>query len=216
MITYLYGSQLDTRADLAADMFRDRAAQFRDRMGWDVTVDDLGWETDQYDALDPLYVIAEDEDGGHAASMRFLPTTGRTMTDEIFPHLIGGGAIRSPFVWECTRFCLAPGAGAGAAQKLLLGGLAMGLEMGLTHSLGVFDKPMVRVYRRLGWEPEVMGTENGISAGIWTISQDVADMMTDRLGLNAAVVRRWTETGLDAIGRHAARPSVAAELPAAA
>ena len=194
MIRYLYGSQLDSHAALAADMFRDRAAQFRDRMGWDVTVDELGWETDQYDALDPLYVIAEDERGGHAASMRFLPTTGRTMTSEIFPHLIGGRAIRSPLIWECTRFCLAPGNNAaGAAQKLLLGGIQLGLEMGLTHSLGVFDKPMVRVYRRLGWEPEVLGTDNGISAGLWTLDAGVVDHFCASLGIAPATVRGWVD-----------------------
>lgn len=203
MITYLYGSQLDSRPDLAADMFRDRAAQFRDRMGWDVTVDALGWETDQYDALDPLYVIVEDETGGHAASMRFLPTTGRTMTAEIFPHLIGGGAIRSPLVWECTRFCLSPtaaqsAAGAGIAQKLLLGGIVLGLEMGVTHSLGVFDKPMVRVYRRLGWEPEVLGTADGISAGMWQLSQDTVDLFLRKQGLTRDDARGWLDAAFGA------------------
>ena len=198
MIRYLYASQLDAHADLAADMFRDRAAQFRDRMKWDVTVDELGWETDQYDALDPLYVIAEDENGNHAASMRFLPTTGRTMTGEIFPHLIGGAPIRSPLIWECTRFCLSPTAAAGSqgaqvASKLLLGGMLLGLEMGTTHSLGVFDRPMVRVYRRLGWSPEILGTADGISAGLWTLSQDVADAFCEKLGIDAAEARGWLD-----------------------
>lgn len=205
MIRYLYASQLDAHADLAADMFRDRAAQFRDRMKWDVTVDELGWETDQYDAIDPLYVIAEDENGHHAASMRFLPTTGRTMTGEIFPHLIGGAPIRSPLVWECTRFCLSPTAasgkdGANVASKLLLGGMQLGLEMGTTHSLGVFDRPMVRVYRRLGWSPEILGTADGISAGMWTLSQDVADAFRDKLGISVAEARSWLDTAFGAIG----------------
>ena len=204
MIRYLYASQLDDHADLAADMFRDRAAQFRDRMKWDVTVDELGWETDQYDALDPLYVIAEDENGHHAASMRFLPTTGRTMTGEIFPHLIGGAPIRSPLIWECTRFCLSPSAaaskaGAGYAQKLLLGGILLGLEMGTTHSLGVFDRPMVRVYRRLGWEPEVLGTQDGISAGLWTLSEEVADRFCLALGIAPAEARAWLDAAFGGV-----------------
>ena len=198
MIRYVYASQLDSHADLAADMFRDRAAQFRDRMKWDVTVDELGWETDQYDALDPLYVIAEDERGHHAASMRFLPTTGRTMTGEIFPHLIGGAPIRSPLIWECTRFCLSPdaatsAAGANVATKLLLGGILLGLEMGTTHSLGVFDRPMVRVYRRLGWSPEILGSADGISAGLWTLSHEVADAFCAKLGIAPSEARGWLD-----------------------
>ncbi|WP_308916037.1 acyl-homoserine-lactone synthase [Jannaschia sp. LMIT008] len=204
MIRYIYASQLDAHAELAAEMFRDRAAQFRDRMGWDVTVDDLGWETDQYDAIDPLYVIAEDEDGHHAGSVRFLPTTGRTMLGEIFPHLMGGAPIRSPLIWECTRFCLSPKAaygkdGAGVAQKLLLGGLQLGLEMGCTHSLGVFDRPMVRVYRRLGWSPEVLGSQDGISAGIWELSEGVADHFCGALGIDRAEAKGWLDASLSTL-----------------
>jgi acyl homoserine lactone synthase len=38
-------------------MFRDRAAQFHHRLGWDVRLDDMGLEFDQYDAHNPLYII---------------------------------------------------------------------------------------------------------------------------------------------------------------
>ncbi|MGB3553673.1 MAG: acyl-homoserine-lactone synthase [Jannaschia sp.] len=193
MIRYLYGSELDRHSALAAAMFRDRAAQFRDRMGWEVTVDDLGWETDGYDALDPIYVIVEDGAGGHAASMRFLPTTGSTMLADVFPHLMGGAAIRSPRVWECTRFCLSPGADAGVARRLLLGAVELGLSMGVSHSVGVFDTPMTRIYRRLGWSPEVLGSEGGISAGIWELDEDVHDHLCRTSGVDAATSRRWLE-----------------------
>ena len=57
MLRYLRGSELSRYPELQSSMFRDRAAQFRDRLGWEVTVDERGWERDQYDALDPLYVI---------------------------------------------------------------------------------------------------------------------------------------------------------------
>lgn len=193
MIRYLYGSELDRHPALAAHMFRDRTTQFRDRMGWEVTVDDLGWETDAYDAMDPIYVIVEDQKGGHAASMRFLPTTGSTMLSDVFPHLVGGSAIRSPRVWECTRFCLSPSAGAGMARRLLLGAVELGLSMGVTHSVGVFDTPMTRIYRRLGWSPEVLGSQDGISAGIWELGTDVHDHLCRTSGIDAATSRRWLE-----------------------
>ncbi|MEM7489665.1 MAG: acyl-homoserine-lactone synthase [Pseudomonadota bacterium] len=193
MIRYLYGSELERHSMLAADMFRDRTAQFRDRMGWDVTVDAMGWETDQYDTLDPIYVIVEDENGGHAASMRFLPTTGPTMLAEVFPHLVPDGPIRSPLIWECTRFCLSPTAGAGMARRLLLGAVELGLAMGVTHSVGVFDTPMTRIYRRLGWSPEVLGNEDGISAGIWTLSVETYDHLCRTSGVTARQSRRWLE-----------------------
>ncbi|TFL19411.1 acyl-homoserine-lactone synthase [Jannaschia formosa] len=192
-IRYLYASDLTSAPELAADMFRDRSAQFRDRMGWDVTVDEFGWETDRYDRLDPLYVIAEDAAGGHAGSMRFLPTTGPTMLAEVFPNLTGGGAIRSPLIWECTRFCLSPAAGRGAARQLLLAASELGFGMGLTHALGVFDAPMTRIYRRLGWEPEVLGSEDGISAGIWTFSAATHDRLCGMVGVHPSQSRHWFE-----------------------
>ena len=65
-------------------MFRDRAAQFKDRLDWDVTVDENGWEVDEYDRLNPLYIIWENAEGRHGGSVRIMPTVGRTMTNEHF------------------------------------------------------------------------------------------------------------------------------------
>ncbi|MEM8823770.1 MAG: acyl-homoserine-lactone synthase [Pseudomonadota bacterium] len=193
MIRYLYASELADHPDLAADMFRDRAVQFRDRMGWDVKVDSLGWETDAYDLADPLYLIAEDGQGGHAGSMRFLPTTGPTMLADAFPDLTGGSPIRSGRIWEVTRFCLAPNAAAGVARRLLLGASELGLGMGLTHAIGVFDQPMLRVYRRLGWQPAVLGLQDRIAAGLWAFSEDVHDKLLQSCDLSARQSRRWFE-----------------------
>jgi acyl homoserine lactone synthase len=48
MIRYILGGALGAHGALAESMFRDRAAQFRDRLKWDVTVDARGWERDEY------------------------------------------------------------------------------------------------------------------------------------------------------------------------
>ena len=118
MLRYLYGDQLCNYPKLADSMFRDRAAQFHERLGWDVTVDDRGWERDEYDDLNPLYVIWETEDGSHGGSMRFLPTTGQTMVNDHFVDLMDGVELQSPFIWECTRFCLNPNAVAADKRKI--------------------------------------------------------------------------------------------------
>ena len=63
MLRYVYAHDLARFPRLADTMFRDRAEQFHARLGWEVTVDARGWERDDYDALDPLYVIWEAPDG---------------------------------------------------------------------------------------------------------------------------------------------------------
>ncbi len=88
MLRYLYADQLHQRPKLRDTMFRDRADQFKARLGWDVTIDENGYERDAYDDLNPLYVIWEQADGTHGGSMRFLPTTGRTMVNEHFTDIL--------------------------------------------------------------------------------------------------------------------------------
>lgn len=196
MIRYLYACDLTSHADLAADMFRHRAAQVRGRVGWQHTVDALGWETDACDSLNPLYVIVEGEAGSHLASMRFLPTMGPVIQSDVFGHLTGEGPIRSPRIWEATRLCLAPGAGPAVAQHLLLATSELGLGMGLSHFVGVFDAPMIGVYRRVGWQPEVLGTKNGVSAGIWAFTDAVHDRLCALVGIHPSQSRHWFDVAL--------------------
>ena len=97
MLRYLYADQLGDYPYLAQSMFRDRAMQFRTRIGWDVKVDENGEERDEYDAMNPLYVIWQTPDGGHGGSMRFLSTTGRVMVNDVFQNLTGA-AVSSPLI----------------------------------------------------------------------------------------------------------------------
>mgnify|MGYP001797780868 CR=1 FL=1 len=95
-VTFLYADQLLNQPDLEKGMFADRAAQFHDRLGWDVTVDANGFERDEYDTHNPMYVICHDADGRHRASMRIMPTLGATMVNDHFTDLSDGGAIQPP------------------------------------------------------------------------------------------------------------------------
>ena len=133
MLRYIYANQLHLYPKLAKSMFQDRADQFRDRLGWEVSVDDSGAERDEYDDMCPLYVIWERPDGSHGGSMRLLPTTGRVMVNDVFGHLTGGAPITSPLIWECTRFCLARGAGGNVAAALMLAGGEVMVGFGVRH-----------------------------------------------------------------------------------
>ena len=46
MIRYLYGDELDTSPLLQHTMFLDRADQFKTRLGWDVSLEENGYERD--------------------------------------------------------------------------------------------------------------------------------------------------------------------------
>jgi acyl homoserine lactone synthase len=102
MLRYVYANDLHNFPKLSRTMFLDRADQFKTRLGWDVNIDADGYEMDEYDQFNPLYVIWEQPDGSHGGSMRFLPTTGRVMVNDVFGHLTGDTKIASPLIWECT------------------------------------------------------------------------------------------------------------------
>jgi len=195
MLRYIYANDLYLYPKLGASMFRDRADQFRARLGWEVGVDEKGEERDQYDALNPLYVIWEEPDGSHGGSMRFLPTTGRVMVNEVFGHLIGGGAITSPLIWECTRFCLSRGAGSRVAAALMLAGGEIMTGFGIRHFVGVFDARMQRIYRVIGSSPELLGSQgqgrDRISVGLWEFTEEAKRKVALRAGIPARVSRRW-------------------------
>lgn len=205
MLRYLYADQLDRLPRLRDGMFRHRAAQFGARLGWEVTVDADGNERDTYDALNPLYVLWERPDGSHGGSLRLLPTTGETMLNDHFSHLADGVRIVSPLIWECTRFCLAPGAAANVSSALMLGVLEVGLGASLNHIAGVFDARMVRVYARVGWGPTVLGTEGtgreAISAGLWPCEAEYRARLLSKAGVSSDVSNHWYDR---AFGRVAA------------
>ncbi|WP_135506524.1 acyl-homoserine-lactone synthase [Roseovarius aestuariivivens] len=195
MLRYLYADQLSAFPRLANSMFLDRADQFKTRLNWDVTVTAKGHERDEYDDLNPLYVIWEGPDGRHRGSMRFLPTTDRTMINEHFRDILGGGTIESPLIWECTRFCLARGAESRIAAALMLGGGEIMRQFGVRHFSGVFDARMVRIYRTIGSSPEILGQLGTgrvqISVGLWEFTDAARALVAKRAGVSPALYELW-------------------------
>src|SRR5271165_7582008 len=69
-------------------MFRNRAEIFSGRLGWDVVVRN-GYERDQFDDANPLYLVSVDpETEDYWGSLRLLPTTGPNMLRDVFPYLL--------------------------------------------------------------------------------------------------------------------------------
>jgi acyl homoserine lactone synthase len=197
MIRYIYGADLHKFPKLARTMFLDRADQFKTRLGWDVTVDEKGFERDEYDGENPLYVIWENADGSHGGSMRLLPTIGRTMVNDHFIHLTDGVRIESPLIWECTRFCLSRNATPGVAAALMLAGGEVMQEFGVEHYVGVFDARMVRIYKRIGSSPDILGQEGEgramIAVGLWEFTPEAQNKVSKSAGITPEMSKRWFE-----------------------
>lgn len=200
MLRYIYANDLSRFPLLRDTMFCDRAEQFSKRLGWDVTVNAAGEERDQYDELNPLYVIWEMADGRHGGSMRFMPTVGRTMVNEHFSHLTGGVTVESPLIWECTRFCLSPKADRRASAALALGAGELMSAFQLKHYIGVFDPRMQRIYRLMGLEPEVIGSagegRDEIGVGLWSMDETAFEPTLKRVGVSREMSRGWLRYSL--------------------
>lgn len=195
MLHYIYADELDHYPLLRDTMFRDRADQFKRRLGWDVSINEKGEERDEYDDINPLYVIWQRPDGTHGGSMRFLPTTGNTMVNDHFLDLMDGVRVESPFIWECTRFCLAPNAESRVAAALMLAGGEIMRQLHIKHFVGVFDARMVRIYRAIGSSPEVLGSTGSgrdlIAVGLWEFTDEARAKIAQRAQISPELSELW-------------------------
>lgn len=210
MIKYIYAEDLDLYPTLKKTMFLDRAEQFKVRHGWDVTVDESGYERDEYDDMNPLYAIWELPDGTHGGSIRVLPTVGQTMVNDHFSDLSGGGHIISPVIWECTRFCISPRLTASrgeVAAALILAGCELGIRNGLESSVGVVYKHTLPIYRRIGWIPDVIGCrgegKEELSVCLWPINEDVKQSICAKSKIEPETVEHWYDASFPVHGYEA-------------
>jgi N-acyl-L-homoserine lactone synthetase len=167
-------------------MHRLRKAVFKDRLGWDVRVSGE-LEFDEFDALEPSYLLSMDRYGILNGCVRLLPTTGPNMLRDIFPSFVTKGAVpRSERVWEASRFAVgknATPAEAGGSQTtydLLIGVLKFGLSNGISTIVCVVDVRMERILRRVGWQLERLGPAHRIGNTI---------AMAGQLDVSAQILR---------------------------
>ncbi len=180
--------------ELLENMFRLRARVFRDRLKWDVVVED-GMERDRYDEMGPVYLIYTDEEQKQVkGSLRLLPTTGPTLVSEFFSDTMPTAAqLSAPEIWECTRFCLdetlldnGSRAEMAFASGVLFAGLGeIAIRSGIESIIGNFDGGMYRLYRRIGCEVDVLGVthrfERPVYLGLFPVSRPILEKVRERL-----------------------------------
>lgn len=191
-VHFLLGTDLVLEPNLAATMFRDRTDQFHQRLGWDVVVNEIGYERDQYEQENPFYVILSGPNGAHLGSLRLLPTTGPTMIAEHFAECLGGRSFDNDYTWECSRFCVSRNSGPLTSVGLLaVTGRAM-RAFGITQLVAVFDEPMIKAYNRIGASPEILGEAERfggkVFGGLWTYDHKIQAHLEKRAGLDPALI----------------------------
>lgn len=189
MFTLIYGNDLPEFPMLGNEMFCDRRTQFKEELDWDLNIDALGREMDEYDRMNPLYIILRDHEGHHLGSTRLMPTTGPTMIADHFSDLTDGVEIESPLIWECTRFFMAKRSSISRrhAAAVMWAGCEIGLRAGVQFYVGVTASSMVRVFKACGWPAEVIGTrsddEGEISACLWEVNEERCEALRRRAGI---------------------------------
>lgn len=196
-------------SDLLDQMFRLRARIFRDRLGWDVQVAD-GRERDKYDDEGPVYLIyADDESLKVKGSLRLLPTTGPTVLADIFSDTLPDAVrLSAPTIWECTRFCLEDDIlSRGHREELLIASAVLiaalgdvAIKAGIESIVGNFDSTMLRLYRRIGCDVEVLGSTQRygrpVYLGLFPISEPILRKVKGRLKKAQSVMAGPLDKGL--------------------
>ncbi|ETA50027.2 acyl-homoserine-lactone synthase [Ponticoccus alexandrii] len=239
MILIIDGLNRHRYTKLLDEMFELRARVFRDRLGWDVKVVD-GKEIDEFDALDPAYVLGLDDEGHVVACVRALQTTGPHMLADVFADILDGEPpLRSATMWESTRFCVDTERLSGgksrnsvsyATCELMTGALEYAKESGIEDIVTVIDPIMNRVLKRSDCAPydyvgstKPMGKTSAMAALL-----DCTDERIDRIRAFAGIegdvfmdsqAAKALEDGVTPVvlderrpRKPAARPAVSAEM----
>jgi len=189
-----YAAQLDAMHQL-------RYRVFKERLGWNVhTID--GRERDEFDDLDPLYLLALDEGGAVVGSWRFLPTTGPYMLRDVFSQLLDGRPAPSDMgTWEGSRFAVERSRLRGStlasvsqvAGELLCSVVETCMAMGVRELITVYDRRMARLLCRMGCPPRQQSRCHTIGqaaamAGYFDMTAEVLDSI--REATDRAVMRQ--------------------------
>ncbi len=149
---------------LVDEMHQLRARVFAGRLGSRVKIEH-GRARDEYDALDPTYILALTDRGDVAGCARLLPTTGPTMLSQTFPQLLPGSQLRGKSTMvESSRFCVdSRGERRGgrflheATLTMFTGIIEWSMLHGFDEVATATDLRVERILQRAGWPMRRLG-----------------------------------------------------------
>ncbi len=142
-----------------------RAEVFGGRLEWDVAITD-GNERDQYDDLNPTYILAVSGGNKVVGCTRLLPAIGPTMLELTFPQLLADGSLNATSAMiESSRFCvdttLPAGREGGQLHLATLTMFAGIIEWSIAHRydkiVTATDLRFERILNRAGWPMARLG-----------------------------------------------------------
>ena len=159
-----------TEQRLLERMHELRARVFKHRLDWDVHVEH-NQEKDEYDRLDPTYLVLVGNDGQVIGCARLLPSTGPTMLGQTFPFLADASRVpKSGRVAESSRFCIdtersdivsASGL-RDATHTLFAGIIEWSMANGFDRIVTVTDVRFERILNRAKWPLERLGAPHPV------------------------------------------------------
>ncbi|TGQ04872.1 MULTISPECIES: acyl-homoserine-lactone synthase TraI [unclassified Mesorhizobium] len=143
---------------------RLRAVIFADRLEWNVHVRN-NRETDEFDLLDPTYIVVTSDDGAIIGGARLLPALGDTMLERTFPQLLAVGRLNAHArLIESSRFCVDTTFSEGRGGPLHQATLTMfaaiiewSMLNGYTEIATATDLRFERILNRAGWPMKRLG-----------------------------------------------------------
>lgn len=151
--------------NLLKQMHQLRANVFGGRLEWDVTITD-GGERDQYDDMNPTYILATFGGNKVVGCARLLPAAGPTMLERTFPQLLADGSLHATSAMiESSRFCVdttLPATRGGnqlhhATLTMFAGIIEWSMANGYDKIVTATDLRFERILNRAGWPMTRLG-----------------------------------------------------------
>lgn len=150
-------------AALLMQMHHDRKRVFVDRLGWQLPSPRSWLEVDDFDNECAVYLVARSPmTGGHAGSVRLLPSTGKHMLNSLFQSLCAGAVPVGDDCWEISRLVTSPPDVAGTSVVKLHRLMALALlEFAVLNSIRrytlVAETHRVPALLSIGWTVTPLG-----------------------------------------------------------
>jgi N-acyl-L-homoserine lactone synthetase len=155
MITVIDSTNHHLHADTLRDFAALRYEIFINRLAWPLDCEP-GFETDQFDGPDAVYLIIQNPRGEVVAGSRMLNTAKPSLLRDVFSHLVDGETPVHPDIWDVTRFAVdhrrdrLEGCG-NVCAELLTGMIEWGVSVDSQRFVSVSDVRVEPILRRAGW-----------------------------------------------------------------